>query len=59
MSTKQLINDIENLSETLSERQLIQFLDIMDTMTVMLDEAKKIKNELSEYDFQPECKFLH
>ncbi|XOV80545.1 MAG: hypothetical protein ACFHVJ_06245 [Aestuariibacter sp.] len=59
MSNKQLITNIETLSETLSEKQLIKFLDIMDTMTVMLDEAKKVTKELKEYDFQPEHKYLH
>jgi hypothetical protein len=59
MSTKQLITNIETLSETLSEKQLIKFLDIMDTMTVMLDEAKKVTTDLKEYDFQPEHKYLH
>lgn len=59
MSTKQLITNIETLSETLSEKQLIKFLDIMDTMTVMLDEAKRVTSELQEYDFPSECTYLH
>lgn len=60
MSTRQLIINIEALSETLSEKQLVQFLDIMDTMTDMVDEAKKISHDLvSEFDRPDDCRFLH
>lgn len=66
MSTRQLINNIEALSETLSEKQLVQFLDIMDRMTNMVDEAKKVSHELVSH-VEPEtsvepienCKYLH
>jgi len=64
MSTRQLIINIEALSETLSEKQLVQFLDIMDRMTDMVDEAKKVSQELIP-DSEPEkirldsCKYLH
>ena len=46
MSNKQLINNIEVLSETLSNKQLVQFLDIMDEMTMMIDQAKQLRHEL-------------
>lgn len=60
MSTRQLIINIEALSETLSEKQLVQFLDIMDTMTDMVDEAKKISHDLvAEFDRPEDCRFLH
>ena len=60
MSNRQLIINIETLSETLSEKQLVQFLDIMDTMTDMVDEAKKISKDLvSEFDRPESCQYLH
>lgn len=60
MSTRQLITNIEALSETLSEKQLVQFLDIMDAMTIMVDEAKQITNELlPEFDQEPVGKYIH
>lgn len=60
MSTRQLIINIETLSETLSEKQLVQFLDIMDTMTDMVDEAKKISHDLvSEINPVADCRYLH
>ncbi|MBN7819708.1 hypothetical protein [Bowmanella yangjiangensis] len=40
MTTKALINNIEKLSVTLNEGQLIQFLDIMDAMAALLAEAQ-------------------
>ena len=60
MSTRQLIDNIETLSETLSEKQLVQFLDIMDTMTDMVDEAKKISRDLvAEFEGTENCHYLH
>lgn len=60
MSTRQLIINIEALSETLSEKQLVQFLDIMDAMTVMVDEAKKISHDLiADFDQPSDCHYLH
>lgn len=60
MSTRQLIINIEALSETLSEKQLVQFLDIMDAMTLMVDEAKQITNELlPEFQQEPAGKYVH
>lgn len=60
MSNRQLIINIETLSETLSEKQLVQFLDIMDIMTDMVDEAKKISKDLvAEFDRPESCQFLH
>ncbi|GGO65442.1 hypothetical protein [Bowmanella pacifica] len=50
MTTKTLINNIETLSVTLNEGQLIQFLDIMDAMAALLaqaqgqDVAKQVQN---------------
>lgn len=50
MTTKALINNIEKLSVTLNEGQLIQFLDIMDAMAALLaqaqgqDAAKQVQN---------------
>lgn len=40
MSTKSLISKIENLSTTLSAKQLTTFLDIMDDMAKMVEKAK-------------------
>lgn len=60
MSNRQLIINIETLSETLSEKQLVQFLDIMDTMTDMVDEAKKISKDLvAEFDRPESSQYLH
>lgn len=60
MPTRQLIINIESLSETLSEKQLVQFLDIMDTMTDMVDEAKKISRDLAaEIEGPANCHYLH
>lgn len=39
MSSQSLINKIENLSTTLSTKQLATFLDIMDDMATMVKEA--------------------
>ncbi|MBE1300318.1 MAG: hypothetical protein GJ680_10490 [Alteromonadaceae bacterium] len=59
-----LISNIEALSETLSEKQLVQFLDIMDAMTVMVDDAKKIKKDYAsqasiDFEVPADLKYLH
>ena len=40
LPTKQLINKIESLSQGLSPNQLANFLDIIDAMTALVEEAK-------------------
>lgn len=72
MSNSRLINNIEALSITLSDKQLVQFLDIMDAMTVMVDKAKKQKaislfqqaeispqELMTEFEAVTDCKYLH
>lgn len=39
MHTKSLIRNIESLSTTLSAKQLSQFLDIMDEMAKLVEQA--------------------
>ena len=39
LPTKQLINKIEHLSKDLSPAQLARFLDIIDAMTALVEEA--------------------
>jgi hypothetical protein len=39
LPTKQLINKIEHLSKDLSPAQLAHFLDIIDAMTALVEEA--------------------
>ena len=43
LSTKQLINKIENLSNGLTPEQLSSFLDIIDAMTALVEEAGDFK----------------
>ncbi|WP_394223820.1 hypothetical protein [Alteromonas gracilis] len=43
LPTKQLINKIENLSNGLSPEQLASFLDIIDAMTALVEEAGDFK----------------
>ncbi len=65
MSTSKLINNIEALSITLSEKQLVQFLDIMDAMTLMVDKAKTKSKKLTveagvpQMHVPADCKYLH
>ena len=40
LPTKQLINKIENLSNGLTPEQLASFLDIIDAMTALVEEAE-------------------
>ena len=41
--TKQLITKIENLSNGLTPEQLTSFLDIIDAMTALVEEAGELK----------------
>ncbi|MBJ2129731.1 hypothetical protein JC525_12380 [Alteromonas sp. IB21] len=43
LPTKQLINKIENLSNGLTPAQLSSFLDIIDAMTALVEEAGEFK----------------
>ena len=43
LPTKQLINKIENLSNGLTPEQLASFLDIIDAMTALVEEAGELK----------------
>ncbi len=45
LPTKQLINKIENLSHGLTPDQLASFLDIIDAMTALVEEAGEFKDE--------------
>jgi hypothetical protein len=40
MSQRALINNIESFSTTLSQKQLMRFLDIMDEMAELLNQAQ-------------------
>ncbi|RZP37159.1 MAG: hypothetical protein EVA22_02280 [Alteromonas sp.] len=45
LPTKQLINKIENLSNGLTPEQLASFLDIIDAMTALVEEAGELKDD--------------
>ncbi|MGB0567935.1 MAG: hypothetical protein ACPGKV_15270 [Alteromonas macleodii] len=45
LPTKQLINKIENLSNGLTPEQLASFLDIIDAMTALVEEARELKGD--------------
>jgi hypothetical protein len=45
LPTKQLINKIENLSNGLTPEQLASFLDIIDAMTALVEEAGELKGD--------------
>ena len=45
LPTKQLINKIENLSNGLTPEQLSSFLDIIDAMTALVEEAGELKSD--------------
>ncbi|CAB9495227.1 hypothetical protein [Alteromonas macleodii] len=45
LPTKQLINKIENLSNGLTPEQLSNFLDIIDAMTALVEEAGELKSD--------------
>lgn len=45
LPTKQLINKIEHLSNGLTPEQLSSFLDIIDAMTVLVEEAGELKGD--------------
>lgn len=40
MSQRALINNIESFSTTLNQKQLMRFLDIMDEMAELLNQAQ-------------------
>ncbi len=44
LPTKQLINKIESLSNGLTPDQLSSFLDIIDAMTALVEEAGEFKD---------------
>lgn len=44
LPTKQLINKIEHLSNGLTPEQLSSFLDIIDAMTALVEEAGEFKD---------------
>jgi hypothetical protein len=52
LPTKQLISKIETLSNDLSQEQLSNFLDIINAMTALVEEA----SELSNHDGTPKIK---
>lgn len=41
MSQRALINNIETFSTTLTQKQLVRFLDIMDEMAELLHQAQQ------------------
>ncbi|AFT79595.1 hypothetical protein AMBLS11_15130 [Alteromonas macleodii str. 'Black Sea 11'] len=45
LPTKQLINKIEHLSNGLTPEQLSSFLDIIDAMTALVEEAGEFKDD--------------
>ena len=45
LPTKQLISKIENLSNGLTPEQLTSFLDIIDAMTALVEEAGELKSD--------------
>ncbi len=45
MNTKTLIRNIENLSATLDQKQLTAFLDIMDAVAAMANEAQELSKQ--------------
>ena len=45
LPTKQLINKIEHLSNGLTPEQLSSFLDIIDAMTALVEEAGELKGD--------------
>ena len=45
LPTKQLISKIENLSDGLTPQQLSTFLDIIDAMTALAEDAGNLKDE--------------
>ena len=45
LPTKQLINKIEHLSNCLTPEQLSSFLDIIDAMTALVEEAGELKGD--------------
>lgn len=45
MNTKTLIQNIENLSATLSQNQLVAFLDIMDAVAAMAAESQELAKQ--------------
>lgn len=47
LPTKQLINKIETLSKDLSPQQLSNFLDIIDAMTALVEDAGDLKEHKS------------
>jgi hypothetical protein len=44
LPTKQLISKIETLSNDLSQEQLSNFLDIINAMTALVEEASELSN---------------
>lgn len=42
LPTNQLINKIGQLSQQLSQQQLAEFLDIIDAMTALVEEASEL-----------------
>lgn len=45
LPTKQLISKIENLSDGLTPQQLSTFLDIIDAMTALAEDAGNLKED--------------
>ncbi|MBC3765504.1 hypothetical protein [Neptunicella marina] len=45
MNTQALIRNIEDLSATLNQKQLIAFLDIMDALAAMTAEAQQLAKQ--------------
>jgi hypothetical protein len=45
LPTKQLINKIENLSNGLTPDQLASFLDIIDAMTALVEDAGALQDD--------------
>ena len=45
LPTKQLINKIEHLSNGLTPEQLSSFLDIIDALTALVEEAGEFKDD--------------
>ena len=46
MTTKQLITNIEALSETLTPKQLFKFLDIVDELASMVANEQQLKQSM-------------
>lgn len=62
LPTKQLIDKIETLSNGLSPDQLVNFLDIIDAMTALVEDAGALKDDMqspSQQDNDSHSSLIH